>query len=168
MNKNVLLAVVAIIALAGGTVFILNYQKNKSNTTKIMDADLKNNTTTTQQDQNSAMPKTESSAMVNKESKRYLPYTKDAYNLAVDKKRVLYFHAKWCPVCGPIDKELAQNKDEIPADVVVFKTDYDTQESLKTKYGITYQHTFVQVDAQGNEVTTWSGGGLDELIKNIK
>ena len=36
------------------------------------------------------------------------------------------------------------------------------------KYGITYQHTFVQIDAEGKEITKWNGGKIDELLTNIK
>ena len=39
---------------------------------------------------------------------------------------------------------------------------------LAKKYGITYQHTFVQIDSQGKEVTKWNGGQTDELAANIK
>ncbi|OGG26589.1 hypothetical protein A3A64_01570 [Candidatus Gottesmanbacteria bacterium RIFCSPLOWO2_01_FULL_48_11] len=58
--------------------------------------------------------------------------------------------------------------NEIPQDVVLLKLNYDTATELKKKYGVTYQHTFVQVDAQGNKVTAWSGGGLAELIANTQ
>jgi hypothetical protein len=50
----------------------------------------------------------------------------------------------------------------------VFKTDYDTSNDLKTKYGVTYQHTFVQIDSSGNAITKWVGGDTAALIKNIK
>jgi hypothetical protein len=39
---------------------------------------------------------------------------------------------------------------------MVFKTDYDTQKELKTKYKITYQHTFVLVDEAGDAIKTTS------------
>ena len=58
--------------------------------------------------------------------------------------------------------------------MVVIRTNYndpDTdqeEKDLAKKYGITYQHTFVQVDAQGKELTKWNGGQTDELVTNIK
>ena len=37
---------------------------------------------------------------------------------------------------------------------------------LKQKYGITTQHTFVQVDADGNEVAKWTGSlTADEIAE---
>lgn len=58
--------------------------------------------------------------------------------------------------------------DQIPAGVVVFKTDYDSSTDLKKKYAITYQHTFVLVDPNGNEIKKWNGGGVAEIIKNTQ
>ncbi len=102
------------------------------------------------------------------EVSRYTPYSQEAFNQAKDKKRVLYFHANWCSTCRLLDKEISENINEIPNNVVLYKTDYDTESALKKKYAVTYQHTFVQVDAQGNEVTKWSGGATQELISNVK
>lgn len=89
-------------------------------------------------------------------------------------KKVLYFYANWCPTCIPANAEFESRYKEIPENVVVVRVNYndtDTnseEKALATRYGITYQHTFVQVDAKGDVVKKWNGGGLDELIMNIK
>ena len=101
-------------------------------------------------------------------SSRYLDYSQALYVNTRDKKRVLFFHAKWCPTCKAADAEFLSNLDKIPQDVVVFKTDYDSETALKKKYGITYQHTFVYVDQNGNEIKKWNGGGLAEIVANTK
>jgi thiol-disulfide isomerase/thioredoxin len=98
---------------------------------------------------------------------RYMDYSSDAFDSASDSSRVLFFHASWCPTCRPADADLTKNSNKIPEDVTVFKADYDTEKALKSKYGVTYQHTFVQVDSNGELVTKWSGGSLQELIENI-
>ncbi|MFA5136193.1 MAG: thioredoxin domain-containing protein [Patescibacteria group bacterium] len=98
---------------------------------------------------------------------RYTDYTAASFNQVSDKKRVLFFHAKWCPTCKIANEEFIQNSDKIPADVILFKTDYDMENDLKSKYDITYQHTFVYVDIQGKEIIKWNGGGIAELISNI-
>lgn len=77
---------------------------------------------------------------------------------------VLFFHANWCPTCRSADSNISSRADEIPENVTIIKTDYDSNRALRNQYGITGQHTFVQVDAQGNEITKWVGGGLDEII----
>ncbi len=108
-------------------------------------------------------------AMVKKESPpRYAAYSKAAFDAAGSKKRVYFFHAKWCPSCKVADAAFSANPDKIPEGAVVFKTDYDTETELKNKFGITYQHTFVFVDASGNEIKKWNGGGPTELQANIQ
>ncbi|MBI5621009.1 hypothetical protein HY949_04465 [Candidatus Gottesmanbacteria bacterium] len=101
-------------------------------------------------------------------SSRYQLYSQQVFELAKDKKRILYFHADWCPTCRLLDKEISANINAIPENIILYKTNYDTEAMLKKKYAITYQHTFVQVDAQGNEVTKWSGGGIEALMESIK
>ena len=101
---------------------------------------------------------------------RYVAYSKPAFDLAANKKRVLYFYANWCPICRPIDTEFKENMNKIPQDVVVIRVNYndsDTdadEKNLAKQYEITYQHTFVQIDAQGNKIALWNGGGLSELL----
>ncbi len=83
-------------------------------------------------------------------------------------KVVLFFHAPWCPYCRAADAAFKANADAIPAGVTVLKTDYDSNTALKSKYGVTYQHTFVQIDNNGNLVTKWVSGDTDLLKQNIK
>ena len=99
---------------------------------------------------------------------RYVVYSKTAFEAAREKKRVLFFFAPWCPTCVPADKAFQANLAKIPEDVVLFKTDYDSSTDLKKNYAITYQHTFVLVDANGDEIKKWNGGGLDELVTNTR
>ncbi len=99
---------------------------------------------------------------------RYRVYSQTAFDEAADKKRILFFHAPWCPTCRPADVAFQRDAAMIPESVVLFKTDYDTSSDLKKTYGVTYQHTFVQVDTQGKEVTKWNGGQLTELLANSK
>jgi thiol-disulfide isomerase/thioredoxin len=89
-------------------------------------------------------------------------------------KRILFFFANWCPTCKAADESLAQNASKIPDNIVIIKINYndsetdDAERELAKKYGITYQHTFVQIDENGNEIMKWNGGGYEELISNIK
>lgn len=99
-------------------------------------------------------------------SDKYVDYSKSSFDQISDKKRVYFFHAKWCPTCKVANEEFMQNVDKIPSEVSLFKTDYDGEKELKAQYGITYQHTFVYVDSQGKEIKKWNGGGIAELISN--
>jgi len=97
----------------------------------------------------------------------YQDYSQANYEAAKDKKRVLFFHASWCPTCKAAHISFEKNLDKLPDNVVLLKTDYDSEKALKDKYGITYQHTFVQVDKDGNAIKVWNGGSIDELINNV-
>lgn len=98
----------------------------------------------------------------------YTTYSPAEFKKEISKKRIFFFHAKWCPTCKAADEEFANMSSSIPQNVVLFKTDYDTEKQLKQKYAITYQHTFVLVDDQGYEIKKWNGGGIEELIKNTQ
>lgn len=103
-------------------------------------------------------------------SREYLDYSPETLQaeLAEGHKVVLFFHAPWCPFCKAADVAFKAKLDQIPANVVVLKTDYDSNTALKQKYGVTYQHTFVQIDKDGNMITKWNGGDLDNLRKYLK
>ena len=81
---------------------------------------------------------------------------------------VLFFHAPWCPFCKTADTAFLENTAQIPQGVTVLKTDYDSNGELKQKYGVTYQHTFIQIDGDGKMVAKWTGGDIDALKKNLK
>jgi thiol-disulfide isomerase/thioredoxin len=87
---------------------------------------------------------------------------------AQGKKVVLFFHADWCPYCRTADAAFKANLNQIPNDVTVLKLDYDSNTELRTQYGVTTQHTFVQIDSEGRQVAKWIGGDIDNLNKFIK
>jgi thioredoxin 1 len=81
---------------------------------------------------------------------------------------VLFFHASWCPSCRGLSSDIEKNLDNIPSDLIILKVDYDKETALKQKYGVTSQHTLVQIDNQGNLVKKWSGGSsLDKLVSEL-
>jgi hypothetical protein len=45
--------------------------------------------------------------------------------------------------------------------------DYDRASELKQMYGVSYQHTYVQIDTDGEKVALWSGGGVDGILGNV-
>jgi thiol-disulfide isomerase/thioredoxin len=62
---------------------------------------------------------------------------------------LLFFHATWCPSCRALDADILANADSIPAGVEIYKLDYDTQTALKRQYGVTTQHSVIEIDATG-------------------
>ncbi len=98
----------------------------------------------------------------------YEVYGADTYAKASAKRRVLFFHATWCPTCKAANLDLEKNIGMLPDDVVIFKTDYDSRTELKKKYNITYQHTFVLVDEMGKELMKWNGGETAMIKEKLK
>lgn len=82
---------------------------------------------------------------------------------------VLFFRAAWCPTCRALDADIRSKLGGIPADLTILDVDYDNSTELKQKYGVTYQHTFVQVDAQGNLIKKWTNSPtLAALVMEIQ
>ena len=98
---------------------------------------------------------------------QYVPYSVEAVVAATDKQKLLFFHANWCPTCRVTNQDILENSQDLPKDLIIFKTDYDSQTALKQKYNITYQHTFVLIDNQGNELKQWNGGGVEEINQQL-
>jgi thioredoxin 1 len=76
---------------------------------------------------------------------------------------VYFFHADWCPSCRATEESLTTAG--VPDGLTVVKIDYDTATDLKREYGITQQHTFVQVSADGTQLAKWTGSVTGEDIK---
>ena len=90
--------------------------------------------------------------------------SKDSYAAS---KVVLFFNATWCSTCKKARNNLEADLTAIPADLAIVLVDFDSETELKRQYGITVQHTFVQIDATGNELTKWSGSvTAQEIAEN--
>jgi len=88
-----------------------------------------------------------------------VPFTGEAAAAALAKKNatVYFFAATWCPTCRGTYQDIVANYSKLPADFRLVLVNYDTAKELKAKYGVTYQHTFVSIDAAGKALNTWSG-----------
>ena len=94
----------------------------------------------------------------------YEDYDASKLALANDGTVVLFFHAGWCPTCRTAEKNITSGS--IPDGLTVLKLDYDREQDLRKKYKVTYQHTYVQVDADGNLIKKWGGSNTIEQIVN--
>lgn len=75
----------------------------------------------------------------------------------VDTDVVLFFNATWCPPCKETVDNLQSDPGSIPAGLTIVAVDYDDSMSLRQRYGVTIQHTFVHIDGEGNELGKWAG-----------
>lgn len=100
---------------------------------------------------------------------QYVAYDTSKLAFAKEGKVVLFFRASWCPSCRALDADIKKNASQIPQNILILDVDYDKYADLKKQYGITSQHTLVQVDAMGNMITKWSGSeGLSDLVKQVQ
>jgi thiol-disulfide isomerase/thioredoxin len=104
----------------------------------------------------------------------YLNFSKSVLTQTQNTRRVLFFYANWCPTCKAAEENIKSNLGKLPQDVTIIRVNYndtdtdDDEKDLAKKYSITYQHTFVQIDSQENEITKWNGGEIDILLSKIK
>lgn len=77
---------------------------------------------------------------------------------------VLFFNANWCSTCKVARDNIESSLLSIPADLTIVLVDFDTETELRKQYGVVIQHTFVQIDAAGNELARWSGSVTVEAI----
>jgi thioredoxin-like negative regulator of GroEL len=94
-----------------------------------------------------------------------LSYEGDAQlaELAAKGTTVVFFYAAWCPNCRATVTELNARWDQVRPGLTLVIADYDKEQALKARFGITYQDTFVLLDEAGNAVDVWNSGGVNGL-----
>lgn len=153
MNKNagIIIGVITLVVIVGGV-----YASMSSKDNVMMKAEVQD---TVMMDKSDTMMKAGS----------YEAYSADKIARAETGDVILFFHASWCPSCRGLNSSIESNLKSIPEAVTILKTDYDKETELKKKYGVTYQHTLVQVDKDGNMIKKWSGSSsLDNLLAQIQ
>jgi thiol-disulfide isomerase/thioredoxin len=99
----------------------------------------------------------------------YVAYAPEKLAMANSGDVVLFFRASWCPTCKSLDANIKANAGDIPSGLTILDVNYDTATDLKKKYGVTYQHTLVQVDASGNQIAKWSGSpSLADIVSKVQ
>lgn len=125
------------------------------------------NVTTTDNSQQTSTPPPKTETAPAAESGKYLEY--DAETVASTQgKRVLFFHAPWCPQCRQLEASIKAGA--IPSDVTIFKVDYDSSQKLRQQYGVTIQTTLVLLDSSGNEAkkyVAYDQPSLSAVVKNL-
>ena len=98
----------------------------------------------------------------------YTDYSEEALLSSNATNKIIFFHANWCPSCLVLNSSIERESANIPADVAIFKADYDTSVELRQKHGITTQHSLALVDANGDTLKTWRGSpNLEAVLSQI-
>lgn len=179
-NPVIIFIVIAVVAVLGIGAYTMSQNSSQSDSMMKKDEAMMPKEDTSMEPTDAMMKKNDSAMDSEKMmddkmmGSAYVQYSKSAFESASGNRRVLFFYASWCPTCKPADANFTQNVSKIPEDVTLIRVNYNDPETdqeekdLAKKYGITYQHTFVQIDSAGKEVTKWNGGQIDELLENIK
>lgn len=88
--------------------------------------------------------------------------------LAAAGPTILYFHATWCPTCQATMLSFEARWPEVRPGLTLVIADYDSETELKTRYGVTYQNTYVQVAPDLSRIQVWNGGGIEALNERTK
>lgn len=177
MNKNIEIVIgIIVLAIIVGGIYMSKNNKDdammekKSNVSEVSET-MENKTN----EVTDIMMKKDESSMMDEDtnmmtSGSYESYTEGKVALASDTHDVvLFFRASWCPTCRSLDTDIKANLSKIPSSLAILDVDYDNSTLLKKKYGVTYQHTFVQVDKDGNMIKKWSGSPtLSALVSEVK
>ena len=163
MNAKILVLGIVSLVVIGGGVFAYSNGQNNNKESERMAMEKKNTTdlAMSKSDETKAMSKDGDAMAASKGS--YSDYDQSKLANASTGKVVLFFHAPWCPTCR--DANLNFENSATPEGLTLLKVDYDSSNELKKKYGVTYQHTFVQVDKDGNLLKKWNGSKNYDEIK---
>ena len=163
-TTNIFIIGVVVVVLGGVGWFVLSNQKSEN------DAMLKDDAAMMEKDKSTMMEKDSAGADAMMKAGSYEAYAPEKVALAsATHDVVLFFRASWCPTCRAIDADIKSNLSKIPSTLAILDVNYDDSAALKQKYGVTYQHTFVQVDKDGNLIKKWSGSPtLTALLAEVK
>ncbi len=76
---------------------------------------------------------------------------------------LLFFYAAWDPFSKANSDTLATWYKDQQFPISTYRVDYDAENDLKSRYGITQQNTFVLIDGQGDAQKVLSFPGEEEL-----
>lgn len=183
MNSKVIIGIVGVLVIGVGTYVFSNNQKETAMMEQkameeekmMMDQKAMEEKAMIEGDTTEGDKKMEGDNAMMEEEKMmmskgvYEMYDESKLAMAESGKVVLFFKASWCPTCRTLDADIKASLGDIPAGVTILEVDYDKSADLKQKYGVTMQHTLVQVDKDGNQIIKWSGGNtLESIIEKIK
>lgn len=110
----------------------------------------------------------------------YVPYQDGMFDAALEQDKVIFleFYANWCPICANQEPKIeAAFQDITNSDIVGFRVNYkdsdtdDAERDLARRFGITYQHTHVILDRDGNvaikSLDTWSEERIKEELRMV-
>ena len=134
MKKLLVVAGIIILAIVGGFVYLMGQDSASDAPVEVVEEQVPVSPSSTES------------------TGAYLDYSETQVASTTGTK-VLFFHAPWCPQCRQLESDIKAGP--LPDGTTIFKVDYDTNQALRQKYGVTLQTTLVRVDDQGNLVAKY-------------
>lgn len=166
MNKRIVLISVVVVALIVGGFGYLFLTSSRSENAENQSSE-QTSSTTTEPAATKSEPAAEPTAQTAPQPGTYTDYSEAAVQTTAGTKLV-FFHAPWCPQCRALEASI--KSQGVPSGVTIFKTDYDSSQALRQKYGVTIQTTVVKVDDNGNLVAkfvAYDDPSIDAVTKEL-
>ena len=155
MQSKILLSTLLVATVVGGSVFYVSTRpeplRNASDTASTDSTKtVKNDSDTPSVSPTASPAQTQDKNVVEKGV--YTVYSSDKVSSTKGTK-LLFFHAPWCAQCRALEQDI--QRSTIPDGVTIFKVDYDSNQSLRQKYGVTLQTTVVRINDSGELVSKY-------------
>lgn len=160
--KNIGLIIGALLVIGGGAGVILSMSSDDNPSNSAATAPTQSVTNQESEETEEATdPQDTIQTSVQTAEGVYTDYSEEAVSKYKGKMKVVFFHADWCPQCQGLERNIQAGS--IPEDIVIFKTDYDNNQQLRQKYGVTNQTTLVQIDDNGDKLKLWIGSAFTDI-----
>lgn len=152
--KKIVIGIAALLLLAtiGVLVFSGDSEENTTISSSVENSQL-NTSEMNQLEQNDTNNEENSETQTASGGLGYVDYSEETLALSQGSTRIVFFHAPWCSVCNFFEGQIEEQG--VPNDVTILKVDFDTEDELKSQYGVNVQSTFVLLDDNGNVVESW-------------
>lgn len=171
MSRTISITILAALALAGCKTLNVGTSINRNT------AQPAANTSMPPKPDGETMPKPSGEVMAKPGvASSYVPFTQAAYDAAraSGQPTILYFYATWCPICArqePIIVDLFGGSEISDWGIAAFRVNFNDpqtdadERAIAEQLGISYQHTFVLLDASGKVVAKVNGQQTKEQLK---
>lgn len=143
MNKNALIFIGIVLALIGGS-FAFLAAKPDTSTSDTVESIMQ------QSAKPGATAPTQQAPVTTTGAGTYTDYS-EANLASAGGQRILFFHAPWCGQCRQLDADM-KKAGAIPDNYTILKVDFDSNQDLRQKYGVTFRTAYVKIDANGKRI----------------
>lgn len=98
----------------------------------------------------------------------YIDYSDEAFVGSAGTKRILFFYSDKNPKSVTLGQEITLLSDQIPENVTFLRINYDAETEMNSTYKILSPNVLIQVDQKDQEISRWTDGKFEDILKSIK